>query len=313
MDIFSVLPYDLQEYIYKLFLENKRLDDLLKITPIIIEKHFHCKNNLIGAVSINNPFFIRATLQTENDKVYMKCEIDFDIYIGYSYNMYNIPIGNINGIYSLIKSIKNIFMEYLRYNYKHGKYTFKNCYDTYYKIKYIDWDMLNQRIIKTKDLTNKLLKSIIKKQWFNNIEVLKKNSKLMKLLSEIEIDELAFPYFPNKYLGLFRIDDALPNIYSKFIRVPYSFANCIYMQNHLPIIYKHLEENSALFSPLPTNKLIRKLIQLKNSNKTCDEFNEELENIMRELDPSYNNLIIPQTGYAYLTDELHEIFALEQD
>jgi hypothetical protein len=310
MNIFKKLPYDLQEYVYNIYYEQ----NLIKRIPIIIIKHYQCKNNIIIADFEDNHFYIKSTLQCDdNHMCWVKCELYYFAYIGNSYNIYNIPIGYINNIDSIIINWKKVISEYIKYIYDYGIQTFKNCKKTYFEIRYLKDFFLEDRITNLNKLKHKLLKQIIKHQWFNE-KLMIKSHKYKDILELIEIDEYAYPYMSERYLGYFRIDDTDPDIFSKYIRVPYSSDDCRYIKIKLPIIYKLLEKYNMLKSPYIQSSNMRKLIRLFIMDKTTinkNKYNEELEKTIQCFDKTYKNIIIPDTGYAYLPDNINELLLYE--
>ena len=319
MDIFTNLPFDIQFMIYNIYKKNKYIHSLVKSTPIVLIKHYHCKNNCYYNNNIgDNIFNLRITLRCDkNDLCWINCQCEFASYIGYCYNLFNIPIEDINNIDNLIRKTKEVFMEYIKYNHNYGKFTFKNCLKTYYEIQYLNFETFKyDSIDNLVSMPHKLLKKIIKKQWFDekHMDIIEKNKDL------IINNECAFPNFPDKYLRFFRIDDNIIDLGSEYIRVPYTYDDCIHIKDKLPIIYKLLDKYGCLISPYIDSKPLRQLLNLyiKKQNVTdfenlleIEDYNSEVEQLIKDIlnHKNYKNIIMPETGIAYIADKPHELLS----
>jgi hypothetical protein len=320
MNILNKLPNDLQEKILNHYEDDEKIRNLIRKIPIIFNLHMTCMyehypdNNLI-----ENDFNLESYITCDsNNLVWVTSNIYWGRWSGWSYNFYNIPIGYLYSekqIKVIVRKWKDIFAEYIKYNYSSSKYSFKNLIRKHYKIEYgFDVSKTSETL---QILKSKYLYKIIKNQWFSDqlFNKVKNNSEIFNTLSNFEKN--CCEYSLSKYYhNRFHIDDACPDLGSDYIRPPYTYSDLKYIKKSCPNIYKCLEDYDELYSinyKLSDNlkSYVKLYLQLEEENSKYYEnqnykfenidppelFNQKVKDIIQE---EWLNGYTANTGYLVL-------------
>ena len=259
---------------------------------------------------IKNNFSLQSHIECDsNNLIWFNSYIYFNEWTGWASNFRNIPIGylyNINQIKSIVKKWKDIFFEYIKYNYSNSIDSFKKNVSKNYEISY---GLYERKTDKINIIRSKYLYKIIKSQWFSDelYDKVKNDSEMLNRLSDLEIDYDLYILYSS--VGKFRIDEAFSNVPSKDFRTPFSHNDLKHIKEKLPKTYKCLEDYDQLYSL--NYKLSNELklyadmyVKLEERSENIDTpeiFNEKVKNLFPN---DYN--IDSHSGYVHM-HKLHNI------
>lgn len=290
MNILKSLPRDLQELISEFHDKNLNVyRDLARKTKVTLYKYFF---------SPNYEFYMKSTIICDANRMcWAKFKMgDWNAWSGWAYNLYNVPIGHVNTQRDIIRTIipvwKRLFAEFVKFNYNCGQPSFEGCKTHIHQIKSINWDkyFTTHQIVYDRTIvypTKRVLYKIIKKAWFDdNIAVsVQCNEQLQSCLHKYNQDRYANPPMFYPHLGCFRMDDAIPNIGSNHIRVPYTEEDIEDLEQRLPLIYMQLQKFDMISTPLSPmmKKPLKELLKMFMDGPSGDPrvYNERLEKLIR--------------------------------
>jgi hypothetical protein len=356
------LPLDIKEVIYQMYKNRFEMQTLLKKPPVNFAMHLTrtsspSHDGFDDDMAGNRDFEFNTSISCDNSNlVWAHFTICYSRWCGWCYNLHNVPLmhipndWNTKTITKLVKLWKQVFAEYVHYNHQCGTKSFYKRSKQEFELGFWDWerqpcDSLPIQENETKRmpyLRCKDLVKLIRQRWYNDemLDVLQTSPELQETIKSYTRDAYGFPDICSKSLGRFRMDDAIPDMGSFYVRVPYSPVGLKCIKDDLPVVFSLLEHHGQLHSPkLEFTEPMKEYMELSKMIKEAEanyiekhgckpgrnhsfqgydnmppaaEFNERVENIIRNRfgwnwhSASYDYY----TGYVDIMD-VHELIGDE--
>lgn len=302
MDIIKELPFDLQQKIIDDYVELEKIRNLPRHMPLKIIQHFKCDYHSLCTIQKENIFEAEITMRCDlSNMVWLTCTLEWGSWSGCSSNMYNVPLmkltnGSDKELIALVKLIKKCYVEYIRFNYTYSKSSFRRK-ESYYSLEYnniITDKLISERCPHDNKLPNKVVKSFIKRLWFDHFDLeFIKDHKDSFLSFDSSIQYNAHPSISNKDdCWRFRLDDTCYDMGTHNIRIPYTMSNLSFIKQHLPTIFHLLQKHDHLWTPyrlLP--KDIKEYVTLYTAYNDAVEKYHELHQDKEDIFKGYKDLM----------------------
>lgn len=319
MDILTKLPLDLQEKVLEEYIKCEGLRALVRNYPVEFTMILNTEIMLRGELRKNDIVLSTKIWCDEYNFVRAHFDIYWSSWIGWSYNVKNVPLGYIceRDCIGIVKKWKKAFYEFLKLNHSFGKKSFENTKCKGYTVE--SFSVPKNAVIKAEmnRLQTKKLAKIIKKAWFGlNVDQIKPLEQKLKTIDNQ--DDFDCPNVIEATIGRFRMDDSCPDLGSDFIRVPYTSEDLELIRDKMPFIYKCLEDNDELWSPrLEFSPGMKKYIKLYNVFNNSpeelpppDEFNAVVQDIIvNDLEIGWYSLSYDYNSKYIVMPKLNELLA----